>query len=221
MTKHVGTYILTQGSRFPRIRKTEHHQRSDMAKITKKSPSTKKMDALNQVQATSVSDLKSDPILLYKIQVLLYDLRNIANDHAAEKRTLSTTNELYLSAPYFTPWQADLVKGAIVEGQETSESSNNTVRQSADVLAKPQTVEKAIQDRLANFFEKRRASGDARPCGPHDMAPVYEEVFGIDRKELQDERFLSRLRRTGLGDCAEVKPESQKESKKGKGKTSR
>lgn len=187
-----------------------------MAKNTKKSLSTKKVDVLDQVHATSVSVLKSNPVILYRIQMLLHDLRNVANDHSAEKRTLSTTNELYLSAPYFTPSQADLVKGAIVEEQETSEISDDTVSQSADVIAKPQTVEEAIQDRLANFFEKRRASGDARPCGPHDMAPVYEGVFGIDRKELQDERFLSRLRRTGLGDCAEVKPEPQKEGKKGK-----
>ena len=150
--------------------------------------------------------------------MLLYDLRNLANDHYAENRTLSTTNELYLSTPYFTPVQADLVKGAIVEEQETSEASDDTANRDrgADVIAKPQTVEEAIHTRLANFFEKRRASGDARPCGPHDMAPVYEDVFGIDRKELQDGRFLSRLRSTGLGDCAGVKLEPQKEGKKGK-----
>lgn len=178
-----------------------------MAKNTKKSLSKKGIGALNQVHPTSVSVLKTDPFLLYRIWVLLYDLHNVANDHSAEKRTLSTTNELYLSAPYFTTLQADLVRGAIVEEKEGSEISDDP---------KPQTVEEAIQDRLANFFEKRRASGDARPCGPHDMAPVYQGVFGIDRKELQDERFLSRLRRTGLGDCSEVKLELQKEGKKGK-----
>lgn len=61
------------------------------------------------------------------------------------------------------------------------------------------TVEEAITSCLQNFFAKRRASGDARPCGPHDMGPVYKAVFGITTAELKEEKFLSRLRRTGLG----------------------
>ncbi|KAK7985367.1 hypothetical protein PG996_005391 [Apiospora saccharicola] len=62
----------------------------------------------------------------------------------------------------------------------------------------PESVETAIQKAMANFFEKRKASGDARPCGPHDLAPIYEAVFGIEKEEVQDERFLSRMRRQGL-----------------------
>lgn len=60
-------------------------------------------------------------------------------------------------------------------------------------------VEDTIHSRLANFFEKRRASGDARPCGPYDMGPVYKTGFGISTSDLQDERFLGRLKRQGLG----------------------
>lgn len=63
------------------------------------------------------------------------------------------------------------------------------------------TVEEAIHQRLANFFEKRRASGDSRPCGPHDMAPIYFSVFGIRKEEMQDRRFLSRVKRSGLKDA--------------------
>ncbi|EPE25418.1 hypothetical protein GLAREA_01330 [Glarea lozoyensis ATCC 20868] len=61
------------------------------------------------------------------------------------------------------------------------------------------TIETAIKSCLQNFFEKRRASGDERPCGPHDMGPIYRAVFGIAKEDLRDEKFLSRLRRTGLG----------------------
>lgn len=186
-----------------------------MAK-SKKSLPKKEMGHSERLPEITVSALKADPVILYKIQVLLYDLRNIANDHSAENRTLSTTNELYLSDPYFTPLQADLVKGAIVEEQRSSEISDECEDQSAELIGTSQTVEEAIQDRLANFFEKRRASGDARPCGPHDMAPIYEGVFGIDRSNLQDEKFLSRLRRTGLGESSVVKQEPPKQSKKGK-----
>lgn len=31
------------------------------------------------------------------------------------------------------------------------------------------------------------------------MAPIYKAVFGITADELKNERFLGRLRRTGLG----------------------
>lgn len=68
-----------------------------------------------------------------------------------------------------------------------------------EVAQKILTIEEAITSCLKNFFAKRRASGDARPCGPHDMGPVYKTVFGITTAELKDEKFLSRLRRTGLG----------------------
>lgn len=61
------------------------------------------------------------------------------------------------------------------------------------------TVEQAISTDLENFFEKRRASGDCRPCGPHDMVPVYLSRFGIEKAEIEDEKFVSRVRRSGLG----------------------
>lgn len=62
------------------------------------------------------------------------------------------------------------------------------------------TLEEAIYDRLSSFFDKHKASGDARPCRPHDMDPIYGDVFEIPKEKLEDERFLARLRRSGLGD---------------------
>ena len=32
------------------------------------------------------------------------------------------------------------------------------------------------------------------------MAPIYLAVFGIGKEELKNERFLSRVRRSGLGE---------------------
>ncbi|KAM0802260.1 hypothetical protein BDR22DRAFT_843951 [Usnea florida] len=61
-------------------------------------------------------------------------------------------------------------------------------------------VEEAIDNLLAHFFDKRRASGDSRPCGPHDMVPVCMSVSCMYKEELKDECFMSRLRRSGLGD---------------------
>jgi hypothetical protein len=128
----------------------------------------------------SDSNLREDRQLWYRICVLLYDLQNLSKDHNSEKRIGSTTDELYISAPYFTPIEAARIKATSVDNESY-------------------TIEDAIKLSLVNFFEKRRASGDSRPCGPHDLAPIYLRVFGLEQAEIQDERFLSRLRRSGLG----------------------
>lgn len=139
----------------------------------------------------TTATLRSDPNLGYKIKVLLYDLRNIEKDYAAVQRIQNTVDALYISTPYFTPEEAARVKSATVD-------SDGDQRQDSQQSIHHLTVEEAIHTRLEGFFGKRGASEDKRPCGPHDMGPVYEEVFGISKEELQDERFLSRLRRQGL-----------------------
>ena len=131
-------------------------------------------------QPSRLSDLLNDNNLHHKILTLIYDLKHMSSDKACENRTLRTTDPLYTSEPCFSPEEAMLVKSAIADDEGT-------------------TLEKRISERLENLFEKRRASGDWRPCGPHDMAPVYMSVFGIDSAELEDEKFVSRVRRSGLG----------------------
>ncbi|RYP70420.1 hypothetical protein DL771_005461 [Monosporascus sp. 5C6A] len=160
----------------------------------------------------STSGLKSDPILGYKIRVLLHDLRNLAKDRAAEQRTLSTTDELYISGPYFAPEEVVCVKSAIVDtvSVDSSDHDENYLPVGVNQLR----VEEAIHASLVNFFDKRRATGDSRPCGPHDMAPVFEAVFGISKEELLDEKFLSRLRRQGLPQVATSNPEESRRAGK-------
>jgi hypothetical protein len=63
----------------------------------------------------------------------------------------------------------------------------------------PVKVETALTAHLALFLSKRTASGNFRLCGPHDMLPLYMAVFGIPKTELEDERFVSRVRREGVG----------------------
>ncbi|KFY84397.1 hypothetical protein V500_09345 [Pseudogymnoascus sp. VKM F-4518 (FW-2643)] len=168
--------------------------------------------ASDEDKKMTLLNLQENPALWYKINVLLYDLCNISKDRAAEARTLRTTDELYISAPYFTPEEVALIKNTVIsppiladipefEALELEEhmnvESNEPPKEVA--LQRTLTIEEAITSCLQNFFAKRRASGDARPCGPHDMAPIYKAVFGITTDELKNEKFLSRLRRTGLG----------------------
>ncbi|SMR48428.1 unnamed protein product [Zymoseptoria tritici ST99CH_1A5] len=125
-----------------------------------------------------ISDLQLDPALWYKIRVLVYDLNN-PKDKACETRMLQTTDVHHISAPYFSTEEAEKVKLALTDEGET-------------------TLETALTSALSNFFEKRKASGDFRPCGPHDMVPVYLSIFEIGKEDLKEEKFVSRVRRSGL-----------------------
>lgn len=184
-----------------------------------------------QVTKTTLSDLKQDTNLWYKIHVLIHDLGNIKTDPSSELRTLLTTDELYISGPYFAASESALIKATIIQDTRNTEVATETEQTTEEITAvegaaaaktldsvtverEPKTIEEAIKERLAGFFDKRRASGDSRPCGPHDMAPIYERVFGIQHSELRDERFLGRLRRSGLAELADKEKESPKEKNK-------
>ncbi|KAF2434581.1 putative C6 transcription factor, partial [Tothia fuscella] len=163
-----------------------------------------------EATGNTLNDLRQDSIIWYRIHVLLYDICSIAKDVASQKRIDATTDELYISEPHFTPAQATRIKSTMNEistnkistsgerAEEVSEEheTETTLAVSTDSAPKMMTIEEAIKSRLAGFLEKRKASGDARPCGPHDLGPIYMAVFGISKEALQDEKFLARLRRS-------------------------
>jgi hypothetical protein len=131
----------------------------------------------------------------------------------AANRLSVANNELYIGKPYFTEDEAARIRSALIGPQNPGTEDFP--------LAATTSVQDAIQQRLADFFNKRRASGDARPCGPHDMVPVYTTVFGIDKRVLKDENFLGRLRRSGLEGSQKEPAEpsaGDKSQKKGKRK---
>ncbi|TGO68831.1 hypothetical protein BOTNAR_0019g00200 [Botryotinia narcissicola] len=162
----------------------------------------------------NTSDLQADHDLWYKIRVL-HDLHNIANNHVAQVRTQNTTDELYICGPYFMLEEASRIKGTIVslpvltevpefeelefEGDLKYHVSPDTPV-SEDETPKEMTVETVIKSCFQSFFEKRKASGDALPCGPHDMGPIDRAIFMFLNEELKDEKFLGRLRRAGLSE---------------------
>ena len=174
--------------------------------------------ATTQSERTKLSVLRQELELWYRLHVLLYDLNNVAKDPSSEERICSTTNELYISEPYFTDSQASRIRTAIVDdifgnADEANDAATPATAQieegeiteslksesTSSTLNKDATVEEVIYTRLSNFFDKRKASGDARPCGPHDMLPIYLNLFNVSKERLKDDRFLSRLRRSGCG----------------------
>ena len=132
----------------------------------------------------SFSTLCQDPDLSYRLRVLLYDLKNEAVDASSEKRLSKTTNELYISEPYFTDTEATAIRSAesdhLVAFRLPSDAS--------EFLEQP-TIEEMIHYRLAEFLDKWRASGDARPCGPHDMIPIYSEILASVKKKSRMSAF--------------------------------
>ncbi len=55
------------------------------------------------------------------------------------------------------------------------------------------TAEEAMKSRLAKPPAQARGERDARPGGPHDLAPIHMRVFGVSRAEIEDdERFVGR-----------------------------
>lgn len=159
----------------------------------------------NVAGPTSFSAIRQDADLWYRIHVLMYDLSNVTIDPSSEKRISATTHELYISEPYFLDSEAKKICTALIDVDDVIEKTKKEEEEAVDntfVLSSKDdvTVEEMIHHFLSDFFDKRKASGDARPCGPHDMVPIYGRVFGIQKEELKDERFLSRLRRSGIGD---------------------
>lgn len=181
-------------------------------------PTVNHSDNTTKLARTTLSALRQEADLWYRICVLLYDLSNVASDPLSENRISSTTHELYISEPYFTESEATRIRTALIDDRIKAEVVDIQSASSPDdtsVFHEELTVEEAIHNKLTDFFDKRKASGDARPCGPHDMVPIYGIIFGIQKEQLKDERFLSRLRRSGLGDS-----QSKEETAKGNGENS-
>ena len=172
-----------------------------MAKKSRKSAKDQSDESAKAVE-NKLPDLRQDEDLWYRIHVLLHDLGNIGSDQFAEKRLSSTTHELYISAPYFSESEAIKIRTTLIDSSaEVTVTEDQSLSSFEDLSCSSRgtvTLEEAIHNRLANFFDKRKASGDSRPCGPHDMVPIYASAFGIGKEELKNERFLSRLRRSGL-----------------------
>lgn len=147
--------------------------------MAKKAKVRKSLPVVITPVGSNIADLRQNADLWIRICALIYDMTNIAKDKTCERRTLQTTDELYISAPYFTSDEVVMIKSA--------------------TTATNATLEEELKAALGNFFQKRNASGDCRPCGPHDLAPLYLDVFGISKAEIQNEAFISRLRRSRLG----------------------
>ncbi|KXH29138.1 UMTA methyltransferase [Colletotrichum simmondsii] len=146
---------------------------------------TKKLATAQAPSETSpkltTSFINADPILGYKIRVLIHDFLKESKEPDAQRRIDSTTEVNYISGPYFDQEQAKQVREATVDvelqiGTSAATQDNHGGNENEERVSRVRisglTVEEAIETVMNGFLEERRASGDARPCGPHDLAPI-------------------------------------------------
>ena len=124
------------------------------------------------IKAT-VSDLREDADLWFRIQVLLYDLDHISQDRRSETRISSTIHALYISEPYFSEAESHRIRTALfndcrkmTDNDETAsigDVKSANIKQQKVNTPRQITVEEAMYSRLANLLDKRKASSDARP----------------------------------------------------------
>ena len=153
---------------------------------------------------TTLSSLRQDTDLWYRICVLLHDLCTYCDDPSALRRLDLTTDKLFICAPYFS--ESDAVKLLTTRIQNTVEVATTEEQWARGSQKSPlsssemTTVEEAIKKQWTGFFDNRRASGKSRSCPWYYMVPIYMSVLGITREELKDSRFLRRVWRHGPGD---------------------
>ncbi|KAL2068640.1 hypothetical protein VTL71DRAFT_14977 [Oculimacula yallundae] len=132
-------------------------------------------------------------------EVLIYDLANIKSDPVSMTRLERTIDELYISEPYFTSSEAESLKNTSVPFQDEPESIKD---EAGDGLGEFHEIAELSE------MEKFSARG-ARQVVIFGLAdrmiwvPVYLEVFGFEKGELEDEKFLGRLRRSGVSTSEE------------------
>jgi hypothetical protein len=144
------------------------------AKPRARHKSIRNANATTSLESNTLSSLEEDANLWYKLRVLIYDLRNMDKDRMSEQRTLGTTDELYISAPYFTSVEASRIKATtvVVEPVDDDDPSSieayRTEEQTDPMLpdvAPVSTVEEAHQSGWQTSWRSARPAATSVPAG--------------------------------------------------------
>ncbi|KAI9719539.1 MAG: hypothetical protein M1828_006168 [Chrysothrix sp. TS-e1954] len=131
----------------------------------------------------TLSDLQSMEDLWYRINVFVFDLRHFQDNKDCLNRLETVIDPCYLGLPYFSNEEVAMLKG--IEG--------------ADGKPLDKVIQDTFDERLNRRNEKRVESGDFRICAAHDLAPIFENAFGIKPKELKkNKKFVALVTKKGL-----------------------
>ncbi|KAI4189593.1 MAG: hypothetical protein LQ346_005093 [Caloplaca aetnensis] len=134
--------------------------------------------------SSQLQSLQNDAQCWHKIKVFLFDLRHFKERTDSRDRLELITDPSYIAAPYFEPPEIQSIKSFIPGGCD---------------ITLGQLIESTLDEKLNRRMKKRVATADYRVCAAHDLAPVFEQAFGVRPKDLQkDKMFVKSLTADGL-----------------------
>lgn len=143
---------------------------------------------MDSAPVITVSAIRCDPDLGFRLRVLLYDLYTCTHALSSLQRISSATDPLYFGLPYFTPEEAKYIRKAIADTDDDSWYGGY----------QPPTVQAKIHMELYVINQMHRRYPDIFPFAPSSMAVLYQKIFGVSNEDLFNEDFWDRLDRQGL-----------------------
>ncbi len=139
---------------------------------------------LRDKTSPELQSLQSDEQCWHKIKVFLFDLRHFKERTDSRDRLELITDPSYIAAPYFEPPEVQKIKSFIPNGCD---------------ITLGQLIASTLDEKLNRRMKKRVATADYRVCAAHDLAPVFEQAFGVRPKDLQkDKKFVKSLTADGM-----------------------
>ena len=138
-------------------------------------------------QPHTISSLRLDHKLWYKLHVFIHDLRFFRSNTTTSRFRLDwVVDTYYIGWPYFSDTEVQQVLHTVVDAK-----SGKTLQQTLDDF-----FSKKLEKRLDGQMKE---TGDYRVCAAHDLAPVVEKVFGVDSTDLKKNKgFVKLVEQGGL-----------------------
>ncbi|KAH7130250.1 hypothetical protein B0J11DRAFT_429854, partial [Dendryphion nanum] len=132
---------------------------------------------------TTIEDLCEDNALWYRLHVFVFDLRNFRSNSAARDRLECVADEFYLRELYFSNGEAIKLRNTIVDAN--GKTPGSIIRDFFKT-----TLEKRLKGRM-------QETGDWKLCAAHDLAPIFEKVFGVSAKDFSKNKVFTMLVQKG------------------------
>ena len=117
-------------------------------------------------------ELGKDTVLWTRLLIFIYDLHKFSSNPQCAERLNLTTSPDYISEPYFDKSQASRIRDTVVEGRDT-------------------TVKEVLRQWFQDGESKNKETNDHGVCTNHHLAPIHEEAFGVNGRELgKDKKFM-------------------------------
>lgn len=141
----------------------------------------------NATQQIGLEQLKSHSIIVFKLDLLLYDMYNVQKDPSSCRRILKAVDPLYICAPYFTDIEAERIKSTLVSSKTsiTRLAENVVTEYIEQEMPELVTIREALQAQYNYFKSKQRLN----PQISSELAPIWQMVFEIDAADLRKERL--------------------------------